>query len=278
MKRVKGDGLSQSSSDFFTKLKSVVTNTAEDEMHAKRGKLRGPLPLPMLPLRSAAAAAPSPMAPLPLPATGASGFPLPPLPLGGRGRLSLGAPPLMMMGGVNPTNLVTEEQFLKGIRPIYSMATDGLFEPRLEASKMLCDLALKEKKFLENKECFELCMKSLEKLLNDDFEDVKQFAVMAFALFAEIPFYQERLSSFVLDGLIQLINNCPRELPAYYSAQMRRKSAQGLSFLAKSNPMKIMEQLKNMGYQTERDWLDHCATVFDKKTREFALQIAVCYN
>jgi hypothetical protein len=270
VKRVKGDGLTPMSVDFFSRLRCCVTNQADDGLHARRGKLRGePLPMPVFP-SSSSSSAPKP-----------SGFPLPPLPLGRNGgKLGLlSAPAAVCCGAAPDASLVTEELFLKGIRPILSMATDGLFEPRLEAAKMLCDLATKEKKsWLENQECVDICVKSLEKLLNDEFEDVNQFAVVAFALFAEIPVYQKLLSKFVLDNLIKLISNAPRDTPSYSSAQMRRKAAQGLSILSKFCSKELSEQLIKNGYENEQDWLDHCATVFDKKTREFALQMSACYG
>lgn len=86
--------------------------------------------------------------------------------------------------------MVTEDMFLLGIQPLFNMAQDNFLEPRLEAAKALCDLARKEKKFLELPTCREQCVHAINALLRDDFEDVKQFAVMAFASFCEIPSYQ----------------------------------------------------------------------------------------
>mmetsp|Transcript_4438 Transcript_4438/g.4854 ORF Transcript_4438/g.4854 Transcript_4438/m.4854 type:complete len:425 (+) Transcript_4438:157-1431(+) len=259
VKRVRGDGINPASSvDFFSKLKSEVTNTQEDCSHAKRGKLRGPLPLPMLGSTSST-----------------SSLPLPRLSLSRSTTSSV----FQTMQPVNDPNSISEEQFLSGLKPIQSMSSDQFYEPRLEASKMLCDLATKEKKFLELKECHELCLKSLDALLLDDFDDVKQFAVMAFASFAEFPLYQKSfLELRALESLVHLINNCPREIPSYHSAQMRRKAAIGLSLLARAHPNEMREVLVDMGYETEQAWLDHCGTILDKRTREAAMSMSKCFS
>ncbi len=193
VKRVRGDGINPASSvDFFSKLKSEVTNTQEDCSHAKRGKLRGPLPLP-LPIGGLQSNSMTPMPEPPKLGLG-GGMPRLPLPKLSRGGGGLAPLPLPNLCAGAAPGVVTEEQFLTGVKPLFAMATDQFYEPRLEASKMLCDLATKEKKFLELKECHELCLKSLDALLLDDFDDVKQFAVMAFASFAELPLYQVRAS------------------------------------------------------------------------------------
>lgn len=158
VKRVRGDGLQPSNTtDIFAKLKSKLSKSTEDSPVVRRGKLRGPLPLPSL----------------------------------------KSAPSLSQKISTN----LTEEQFLKGVYPIVSMTEDQCFEPRLEAARMLCDLATTTKsnsssnsedkiKYVNGNKCRELVLKALGKLLQDDFEDVKQFAVVAFEAFSQYESYQ----------------------------------------------------------------------------------------
>ncbi len=81
-----------------------------------------------------------------------------------------------------------------------------------------------------------------------------------------------------LESLVHLINNCPREIPSYHSAQMRRKAAIGLSLLARAHPNEMREVLVDMGYETEQAWLDHCGTILDKRTREAAMSMIKCFS
>jgi hypothetical protein len=314
VKRVKGDGLTPSSSaDLFARVKSTVTNSSiEDELPTKRGKLRDPLPLPAFALKrtispistyessspssssdsssysadqSSSSTPPSFSSTKPClisPAVKAADTfssrkpAFPPIPSSKRGG---GFSPLPLCCGIQPSE-VTNDQFLKGLKPITSMVKDTFYEPRLEATKMLCDIAQKDKKFLNSSECQSLCFQALDKLLLDDFDDVKQFAIIAFSLFVENENYQKLfLELKSLPDLVSLIGNSSREIPSYVQAQIRRKSSCGISLMAKSHAKEITEQLKESGYETKQQWFDHCATILDKKTREYAMNIGnSCYH
>lgn len=201
VKRVRGDGLQPlNTTDIFAKLKTKLckqcttsstdhtTNNITASPMIRRGKLRGPLPLPNLKLLSSLKA----------------------------NNTTTNTSQTTSNTTANPTtntsNDVTkkglsEEQFIKSILPIVHMISDHCFEPRLEAARMLCDLAIMNKhsteemgsnssaitekqQYLTNTTCRTLVMKALKTLITDDFEDVKQFAVVAFEAFTYYEAYQ----------------------------------------------------------------------------------------
>lgn len=296
VKRVKGDGLSSSTMDFYANLKSIVTNsnTLDDERDMRRmNKLRGPLPmlsLKALPLSSSSSSA----------ATG--GLPLPPLPSLSRSN-TLSLPILQRSGSFSCEK--TKEQFLQGLLPIESMISDAFYEIRLEASKMLCDLFTQttNKKFLELPECIQMVTKSIEKGLMDPFIDIQQFSTIAFALFTELSCYH---SVFVMSSssslasspskqpnilyqIIRCIQNPPAHEYSYAYAQMRRQAANGLAMiirsLKKSSSTSVEEEKKMMiqvmnefGYLSKEQWLSHVITLIDTKTRQYAMEIAQVFD
>jgi hypothetical protein len=273
---VKGDGCLSSASfnsgsssspvDFFRKMKSLLVTSPfsllesnEEQQPNKRGKLRaGPLPviLPLLSLKS--------------PSASASASDLLPF------------RSLSSSASSSSASSVTEEQFLKGIQPLLQMSKETFFETRLEASKMLCDLSTKERNFLELPTCINLCCSSLELLLKDEFEDVKQFAVLALTAFAEFSsFYRSHiLSSFgksSLQEIVSLIRNVEVGSSTYATAQMRRKASYLLSLLIKEFPKQISEELKEYGYDNKDSWLFHVDSLTDHRMRNYGKEIAAIY-
>ena len=78
------------------------------------------------------------------------------------------------------------EDYLKGLQPVFRMASASNYEARLEAAKMLCDLFQQRQTQLQNDKVREACIKSVETLVHDGFPDIQQFAIMAMSLMAEI--------------------------------------------------------------------------------------------
>jgi hypothetical protein len=100
-------------------------------------------------------------------------------------------PPLLRREGKLAAFAVTEDMFLKGIKSIFNLADDHFFEPRLEAVKAICDMAKRDRRLLEIPFCRDNVVRCLNNLLNDDFEDIRQFAVFATAQFAlNVPSYR----------------------------------------------------------------------------------------
>jgi hypothetical protein len=241
--------------DLFSLVESTVMGVSAEESEkmpaARGGKLRGPLPL--------------------LP--GSFKLPVP----------------------------MTKELFLKGLEPMLKMSTSCNLETRLEAAKMLCDLAeSSDKSFVLLSECQDLVYQTLEFLLNAspadslfeeeiEFDDVKQLAIMAFGMFAEIDVYQEcflHLKNF--NQIIQLINNSPREIPSYATIQMRRQAAKGFGLLVKNlnknektcktAKLFLSKQLESHGFATEESWKCHCDQLLDQKMKKLSLEIGGCFH
>lgn len=84
---------------------------------------------------------------------------------------------------------ISEDQFLKGVQPIFNMCQEVFYEARLEGTKMLCDLAEHESHYLQHEECKKNVVVCLSKLISDDFECVRQHAIIAFAKFSEMRSY-----------------------------------------------------------------------------------------
>lgn len=134
-----------------------------------------------------------------------------------------------------PSTKITPEKFLDGVNPIFVMSSEPFFESRLEAAKMLCDLAKHpDRGMLQLEECRKKCVGSLQKLVEDDFELVKQHAMCAFSEFVEVPGYpEEMLKSTALRVLLSYMHT--ESLPLYETIQARRECARVLSVLAKHN-------------------------------------------
>ncbi len=151
MNRVRGDGLFPSTGEFYEVVRKYVLGekyTAPKVVPTRRPMMPGPPPL------KRAATIPGASAPSMLP------------------------PPAPVSTGVS------KEMFLKGIKPIISMAEDYFFEPRLEAVKALCDIAKRSDELLAIDECRDSIVRVLNGLITDEFDDIRQFAVMACSMFA----------------------------------------------------------------------------------------------
>lgn len=141
----------------------------------------------------------------------------------------------------------TDDEFISGIEPVFKMAQEACMEPRLEAAKMLCDLAGKELHFLELDAFRSDCLVVLETLIQDNFHDVKQHTIMAISKFAEIESYQEGIiCSRILPVLFALVDNSPSSIPSFETAQIRRSAAETVALLCKKHAGAVRAQLMNM--------------------------------
>lgn len=132
---------------------------------------------------------------------------------------------------------VSDELFLEGLRPIFVMADAPNIEARLESAKMLCDLFVLSKSQLQLEQCKRSCVSSLERLLQDPFDDVKQHAIMALANLADIPGYEIELirSHSILSIVVGLIDedDSVSQSNQFETIQMRRECARILSSLTR---------------------------------------------
>jgi hypothetical protein len=163
-----------------------------------------------------------------------------------------------------PSGPVSDAQFLAGIRPIFSSALEPYFEARVEAAKMLCDLALHESSHLRLDECRMQVIAVLEKLVVDDFEDVKHYALMALSAFVcldDLPQYKEDVlaSTTLLQVLLELAQDAPA--PVYETIQVRRECAHVLFLLSEFNAAATFGKLeKCCGSRRLSHWMDSASS------------------
>lgn len=157
----------------------------------------------------------------------------------------------------------TDQEFLDGIQPIFMMIKhkDSTVESRIQAAKMLCDVSGKNICYLEL-EAFRIeCASALKALLTDDDADVRQYAVMATAAFAELPCYVKLfLDSSILVAMFELVESTPSPEEAYATAQVRRTAASLLAILSKSHPYIVKAELEKQHCDVER-WLKNTSYV-----------------
>lgn len=163
---------------------------------------------------------------------------------------------------------VSDEEFLQGVQCIFSMC-DCTFEARIQAAKMLCDVSLKAVRYLELPAFLLKCVSHLELLLDDDSDDVRQYAVMAIGNFAELKAYQDAfINSTVLTALFGLVENCQ-----YETAQMRRTAAKVLSVLCCAQPVAARDALMRQRRINVPVWLQRVAYLMDARARDSSLMV-----
>ncbi len=165
---------------------------------------------------------------------------------------------------------LSDAEFLEGIQPIFRMSEHNN-ESRVQCAKMLCDVSQKDAHYLELSAFRLPCVRLLESLVLDESEDVRQYAVMAVAAFAELPSYKEALMcSAVLPMLFGLVENCVELQQAYETAQVRRTAARVLALLSRTHPYTVRAELQQQACDVA-GWLQRVACLQDSRTREFAL-------
>jgi hypothetical protein len=102
---------------------------------------------------------------------------------------------------------------------------------------------------------------ALKTLLNDEDADVRQYAVMATAAFAELPCYVELiLHSSILVAMFELVESTHSHTEAYATAQVRRTAASLLAILSKSHPYIVKAELEKQHCDVE-GWLKNTISV-----------------
>ena len=153
---------------------------------------------------------------------------------------------------------------------------DSTVESRIQAAKMLCDVSGKNICYLELEAFRTECVNALKALLNDEDADVRQYAVMATAAFAELPCYVELiLHSSILVAMFELVESTPSHSEAYATAQVRRTAASLLAILSKSHPYIVKAELEKQHCDVE-GWLKNTSVLsieLDLRTRESSMSI-----
>lgn len=95
--------------------------------------------------------------------------------------------------GALPVQPVSFEQFMRGSEAVFDMAINATIKSRLEASRMLYDLAVTATKcaiiesYVTSDACFTKVMESLRGVVfYSDYDDVQQHGIIALAKFCEI--------------------------------------------------------------------------------------------
>mmetsp|Transcript_5254 Transcript_5254/g.8580 ORF Transcript_5254/g.8580 Transcript_5254/m.8580 type:complete len:324 (+) Transcript_5254:268-1239(+) len=168
------------------------------------------------------------------------------------------------------SRVVTERAFLEGVRPAMKMALCCL-ENRIQGAKMLCDVSKKEAHYLELPEFHSEVVRVLEALVQDDSDEVRQYAVMAVAAFAELASYKEAfLHSSILPALFGLVENCTNLELAYQMAQVRRTAASVLAVMCRTQPFTVRMELQKQQFDL-LDWCYRAPILLDQRTRDSAM-------
>lgn len=177
----------------------------------------------------------------------------------------------------------TIEEFLEGAAPIQQMASDECFDVRLEAAKMMCDMASKSSEYLDVPEFRQICLSVLEVLVQDSFEDVRQHAVMAISAFAVLDSYRDAIlssESVLLPILFSAIENAPNyESQSWQTVKVRRTSASVVSGLCNRNAAVVFDQLQRLYDIDISTWaVELVPTLLDMKTKVHAEAIVVSHK
>lgn len=172
-----------------------------------------------------------------------------------------------------PSQIVTDEQFLSGIKPIFTMSTEPFMEARLEGVKMLCELSSHETALLGLEECRTQIVCALERLASDEMDDVKQHGIMAVSNFinlVDIPDYKTGIiaSSSLLGQLLEFAEDA--SYPVYDSIHARRECAYILHKLFEFNAVATTRSLEqSVGPQRLAQWLNSHAIVSDTRLKNY---------
>lgn len=172
-----------------------------------------------------------------------------------------------------PSQVVADDQFLSGIKPIFSMSAEPFMEARLEGVKMLCELSSHETALLGLEECRTQVVAALERLASDEMDDVKQHGIMAVSNFVnlvDIPDYKTSViaNSFLLGQLLEFATDA--SYPVYDSIQARRESAYILHVLFEFNALATARSLEqSVGSQRLAQWMNSHLLVTDTRLRNY---------
>lgn len=181
-----------------------------------------------------------------------------------------GPPPSFSFG--TPACVLSDEDFLSGIQPVFKMA-HGCIESRVQSAKMLCDVSQKSAHYLELPAFRAACITTLKAMVTDENLEVRQHAVMAIAAFTTLPSYQlPMICSCILPVLFGLVQDCANPEHHYDTAHKRRTAGTILALLSAAQPVAVREEL----LQQQCDlfgWQQRAQGLSDLRMREAALQV-----
>ena len=159
------------------------------------------------------------------------------------------------------TNSVTlsDEEISDSINQVLNMAAEPSFQSKLEACKMLCDMA--DDAEIRQRMAAAKCVETLIDLVNTNHILIRQYAILALAQLSEC---QECLQSMAnktfLPILIALITDGP-----YSSAAMRRECARIMANISSKKPTDVMSII---GKDSLLSWSSIVSSISDRTVRE----------
>lgn len=164
---------------------------------------------------------------------------------------------------------ITDDEYYRGLMPIFRMAEATNYEARLEAAKMLCDLFQQNQSQLQLPEVMQACVRSLEALVKDGFEDIKQHAIMAMSVLSDLQCYKSDLiTSSSLAVVVSLVTENPEPNLSYETIQIRRECAKILITLAQFNAAGVVESISRLhGATFLPHWFDQVQQLEDVRLR-----------
>lgn len=213
-----------------------------------------------------------------------------------------GPPPSSLVrSGTNPCvpPQSSAEQFRECLQVVLDMSKHVYNEPRLESSKMLCDMIVKQPlSLLESTLVQSELLEMIHSFLQDQHEAVTEFGVVAtHALLSKSFLYRRMMVEYkmgsILGALIAQIRNPEFNEETggddfYQYAQMRRFAGEALSMLVKdccgstcvsTVPRRefLSRILQQSGFFTPEDWRDYTMRLQDNVLRKTVLSVADCY-
>jgi len=181
--------------------------------------------------------------------------------------------PLFNFGSLS-CSMISDEDYLKGLQPVFRMAAAANFEARLEAAKMLCDLFQQRQTQLQNDKVREACIKCVDTLVHDGFPDVQQFAIMAMSLMAEVDqhYKMDLIKCSALLLVVKKVVDNPNPTLNFETIQTRRECAKILMTLASDNngpalKASIIEKAGMGGTAFLQDWMNQVRTLTDYRLK-----------
>lgn len=169
---------------------------------------------------------------------------------------------------------ISDEDFSKGLQPVFRMAKAPNYEARLESAKMLCDLFQHKQSQLQNDDIRKACIECIELLIHDVFPDVQEFAVMAMSLMAEVDhsYKMDLMHSSALLVIVKMVVDSPKSPSLNYETiQTRRECAKILVTLAAENNYHMLKeniiQQAGMDATFLQNWMSQVHTIEDYRLR-----------
>lgn len=183
----------------------------------------------------------------------------------GRRPLMCGPPPKLLKkalesGKVPKIPPVTEEQFLKGVMPIFRMVSDHFFEVRLNTAKAICNMVNHSDNMLTLQICQENVVHALNSLIADEFE-IKRFAIYAFSLFSTKPAYKNSLGQIPNLYILADVLLNETDVDAYLIANVRRRACIAFNELIPYHKDLICGLFEERGITNEIDLDIRCSNI-----------------